>query len=138
MRQFTDSCLVIATHNVGKMEEFQHLFSDFQISIMSAKELNLPEPKETAATFVGNARIKAHAAAKASGMPAISDDSGIEVDHLLGAPGVYTADWAETDKGRDFMLAMAKVWNKLKETNKAEPHLCLFLLYNSYCLARWT
>ncbi len=74
----------------------------YGVSLTSNADHGLPEPEETETTFVGNARIKAHAAAKATGLPALSDDSGIEIDALDGAPGVYTADWAETPKGRDF------------------------------------
>ena len=70
--------------------------------MISAGELGLPEPEETETTFVGNARIKAHAAAQATGLPALADDSGIEIDALGGAPGVYTADWAETPTGPRF------------------------------------
>ncbi len=75
---------------------------------VGAAEMDLPEPEETETTFVGNARIKAHAAAKATGLPALADDSGIEIDALDGAPGVYTADWAETPTGRDFVMAMTR------------------------------
>ncbi|MEP1697921.1 MAG: non-canonical purine NTP pyrophosphatase, partial [Paracoccaceae bacterium] len=96
MRQFTDDTLLIATHNAGKLEEISNLLSDVGIAVIGAAEKNLPEPVEDSTTFVENARTKAHTACQATGLPALSDDSGIEVDALDRAPGVYTADWAET------------------------------------------
>jgi XTP/dITP diphosphohydrolase len=87
MRRFTGTELLVATHNQGKLEEIAHLLEPFGISVSSAKDHGLPEPEETGTTFVENARIKAHAAAKATGLPALSDDSGIEIDALGGAPG---------------------------------------------------
>lgn len=119
-RKFTDNRILMATHNAGKLEEMVQLLSPRGIEVVGAAEMNLPEPEETEATFVGNARIKAHAAVAATGMPAVSDDSGIEVEALGGAPGVYTADWAETPNGRDFLLAMTKTYNLLEE--KSAPH----------------
>ncbi|WP_442902580.1 RdgB/HAM1 family non-canonical purine NTP pyrophosphatase [Frigidibacter sp. MR17.24] len=110
MARFTGNRLLVATHNAGKLEEMVELLAPFGIEVVGAKAMNLPEPEETGTTFVENARIKAHAAAKATGLPALSDDSGIEVDCLDGAPGVYTADWAETPSGRDFVMAMEKTW----------------------------
>ena len=107
-RKFTGDTLVVATHNNGKLEEIASLIRPFSVSVKGAAELNLAEPDETETSFVGNARIKAHAAAQATGLPSLSDDSGIEIDALDGAPGVYTADWAETPNGRDFVLAMTK------------------------------
>ena len=98
-RKFTGDTLVVATHNNGKLEEIASLIRPFSVSVKGAAELNLAEPDETETTFVGNARIKAHAAAQATGLPSLSDDSGIEIDALDGAPGVYTADWAETPMG---------------------------------------
>jgi XTP/dITP diphosphohydrolase len=79
------------------------LLAPLGVSVSSAGELGLAEPDETEETFAGNARIKAHAAAQATGLPALSDDSGIIIDALDGQPGVYTADWAETPRGRDFV-----------------------------------
>lgn len=114
MRKFAESELLIATHNKGKLEEIADLLSAFGVKVSSNADHDLPEPEETETTFIGNARIKAHAAVKATGLPALSDDSGITVDGLNGAPGVYTADWAETPKGRDFVLAMTRTWNELK------------------------
>jgi XTP/dITP diphosphohydrolase len=83
--------------------------------------MNLPEPEETGTTFVENARIKAHAAADATGLPALADDSGIEIDDLGGAPGVYTADWAETPTGRDFDFAMRRAHDALMKSGAPEP-----------------
>jgi len=81
----------------------------------------LPEPEEVGTSFVENARIKAHAAAQATGLPALSDDSGIEIDALGGAPGVYTADWAETPDGRDFALAMRRTWERIGRSGVEPP-----------------
>ena len=87
-RKFTLDRLLVATHNAGKLEEMHQLFQPLGVAITGAAEMNLAEPEETENTFVGNARIKAHAAVKATGLPALSDDSGIQVDGLDGAPGV--------------------------------------------------
>lgn len=107
-RRFSGTTLVIATHNSGKLEEFAQLLAPLGVQCVSAGQLGLPEPVETEATFLGNARIKAHAAARASGLPSLADDSGLAVDALNGAPGVYTADWAATPQGRNFVHAMEK------------------------------
>lgn len=120
MRKFADKTLVVATHNNGKLEEIDALLRPFGIAVTSAGALGLAEPAETETTFVGNARIKAHAAARATGLPALADDSGIMVDALDGAPGVYTADWAETPTGRDFDMAMRKTRDALEQ--KAAPY----------------
>ena len=106
-RRFNENKLVIATHNVGKMQEIRMLFTDFNFTILSATELGLPEPDETENSFVGNAVLKARAAALASGMAALADDSGLSVVALKGAPGVYSARWAGPN--RDFNIAMAAV-----------------------------
>jgi len=101
--------IVVATHNAGKLREFADLLSPFGLTLRSAKELGLAEPEETGTTFEENALIKANAAALATGLPALSDDSGLVVDALGGRPGVYTADWAEQEDGsRDFRLAMQR------------------------------
>ena len=126
MRRFAQDTLVLATHNKGKLTEIQDLLRPFAIAVKSAGELGLPEPVETETTFVGNARIKAHAAARATGLPALADDSGITVDGLGGAPGVYTADWAETPQGRDFVKAMTRVWAELEAKNAPYPRLAQF------------
>lgn len=113
MRKLTGDTLLVATHNAGKLAEITALLRPYGITVVGAAERALPEPDETETSFVGNARIKAQAAAKASGLPALADDSGIEIDALGGAPGVYTADWAETPTGRDFGMAMTKAHNRL-------------------------
>ncbi len=125
-RRFTAPRLVVATHNAGKLDEIRALLSAYPVEIVSAKALGLPEPAETETSFIGNARIKAHAAARASGLPALADDSGVEVDALGGAPGVYTADWAETPNGRDFAMAMARTHNELERAAAAEPWTARF------------
>ncbi|CUH86540.1 Non-canonical purine NTP pyrophosphatase [Phaeobacter sp. CECT 5382] len=125
-RKFVGSRLLIATHNKGKLEEMTHLLKPFGVEVVGAAELELPEPEETEDTFVGNARIKAHAAAKATGLPALSDDSGITIDALNGAPGVYTADWAETGNGRDFMMAMTRANSELDAINAPNPRSAQF------------
>ena len=118
--------IVVATHNEGKLEEIAALLRPLSTNIVSAKELQLSEPEETEDTFVGNARIKAHAAARASRLPALADDSGIEIDALDGAPGVYTADWAETSEGRDFVLAMTKTYEMLERRGAPHPRAAQF------------
>ena len=126
MRKLTSSKIVLASHNKGKLDEIQALLEPFGIECVSAGNLGLEEPEETETTFAGNARLKASFAAKASGLPALSDDSGISVDALGGAPGVYTADWAETPNGRDFSLAMSMVWKKLQSNNMLPPYKAKF------------
>ena len=126
MRKFQGSQLLVATHNQGKLEEIAQLLRSYSVEVLSADALGLPEPAETETTFVGNARIKAHAASLASGLPALADDSGISVDALDGAPGVYTADWAETPLGRDFTVAMQRVWSELEARAAPLPRLAQF------------
>lgn len=121
MRRFDSKTLLIATHNAGKLDEFRQIMTPLVITVTSAKDHNLPEPPETETTFIGNARIKAHAAARATGLPALADDSGLEVKALNGAPGVYTADWAETENGRDFIMAMEKTHAALIKASAPQP-----------------
>lgn len=118
--------LLVATHNRGKLEEIGDLFKPHGVTVVGAAELGLPEPEETETTFVGNARLKANAAAKASGLVALADDSGLAVDALGGAPGVFTADWATTATGRDFAVGMARVWSELGAIKAPEPRLAKF------------
>lgn len=125
-RKFSGDRLLVATHNEGKLDEMRALLAPYGVTVVGAKEMDLPEPEETGTTFVENARIKAHAAAKATGLPALSDDSGIEVDALGGAPGVYTADWAETETGRDFGMAMEKTHAKIVEGGSNQPWIARF------------
>ncbi|MER9250689.1 RdgB/HAM1 family non-canonical purine NTP pyrophosphatase [Mesorhizobium sp. M0598] len=114
--------IVVASHNIGKLREFADLMAPFGIEAKSAKEYGLPEPDETGTTFEQNALIKALAAAKATGLPALSDDSGLCVDALDGAPGVYTANWAETPDGsRDFGMAMQRTEVALQEVGAITP-----------------
>jgi XTP/dITP diphosphohydrolase len=121
-----DDSLLIATHNAGKFEEITELLRPLGISTVFVKDRGLGEPDETGTTFVENARIKAHAAVAATGLPALADDSGIEVDALGKAPGVYTADWAETDQGRDFTMAMEKTHRLLEDRNAPHPRTARF------------
>ena len=112
--------LVIATHNAGKLKEISTLLAPYGMNCISAGSLGLPEPAETGTTFAENALIKARAAAEASQIVALADDSGLSVDALGGRPGVYTADWAqrqwfEGDPGRDWYMAMGKVEGLLAE-----------------------
>lgn len=114
----TIETLVIASHNAGKVREIRELLTPFGITTRGAAELGLPEPEETESTFAGNARLKAIAAMKASGLPALADDSGLAVDALGGDPGIYAARWAETEDGtRDFDLAMERVWSEIHSRN---------------------
>lgn len=126
MRRFSGGRLLVATHNAGKLEEIADLLRPFAVEVVSAAALGLAEPAETETTFVGNARIKAHAGARASGLPTLADDSGMCVDALDGAPGVYTADWAETGQGRDFGMAMRRVWAALETVSAPAPHRAQF------------
>lgn len=103
--------LVVASHNPGKLREIADLVGPYGLDVVSAGELNLPEPEETETTFAGNARLKAVAAAAGSGLPALSDDSGLEVAALEGQPGVYSARWAGSEK--DFSAAMKRVADEL-------------------------
>lgn len=114
--------IVVASHNAGKLAEFADLLAPFGLEARSAKEFGLPEPEETGTTFEQNAYLKAYAAASATGLPAMSDDSGLVVDALGGAPGVYTADWATKPDGtRDFMMAMEKTERALQEAGATDP-----------------
>lgn len=126
MRRFEGKRLLVATHNRGKLDEIAAMLAPLGISCVSAAEMGLPEPEETETSFVGNARIKAHAAARATGLPALADDSGIEVNGLDGAPGVYTADWATTPTGRDFVMAMTRTWAALEARGVAHPRTARF------------
>ncbi|TCM22055.1 XTP/dITP diphosphohydrolase [Novosphingobium sp. PhB165] len=130
-RKLGNTRLVIATHNAGKLKEISALLAPHGLECVSAGELGLPEPKETGTTFVENALLKAHAAAKASGLPALADDSGLSVVALDGRPGVYTADWAERQwfegpKGRDWFMAMGKVEGLLCEQGPDVDRSCWF------------
>lgn len=122
MHSLDEKKIVVASHNAGKLKEFAGLMAPFGFEAKSAKEYDLPEPDETGTTFEENAYIKAFAAAQATGLPALSDDSGLCVDALDGAPGVYTANWAEKPDGtRDFGMAMRRTEDALQEAGATEP-----------------
>lgn len=125
--------LVVATHNPGKLAEMRQLLASFGVAAVSAGELDLPEPEETATSFAGNARIKAEAAARASGLPAFADDSGLMLDALGGAPGVHTARWAGPDK--DFEAAMAKVEAALQAARATGPEQRRAHFVSALCVA---
>ena len=112
-RAFRESRLVVASHNKGKVREIAELLSAHHIEVISAGELGLPEPEETGTSFAENAELKAHAAATASGLPALSDDSGIALAALDGAPGIHSARWGGPE--RDFSRAMQRVQETLPE-----------------------
>lgn len=117
-RQFNEDRLVIATHNQGKMRELKEYFGHMAVSVMSAADMNLPEPEETEDSFIGNALLKARAAAQESGLVCLADDSGLAVDGLDGAPGIYSARWAEQPDGtRDFYKGMDRIKRELGETS---------------------
>jgi len=123
MRKLIEKEIVVATHNAGKVREIGELIAPFGLNAKSAADFGLPEPAETGTTFEANALIKAKAAMVATGLPALSDDSGLCVDALDGMPGVYTADWAEKPdgSGRDFEFAMQKTENSLQKINATMP-----------------
>jgi XTP/dITP diphosphohydrolase len=122
MKDLSARKIVVASHNEGKLREIAQLIGPFGFEAKSAKDYGLPEPVETGTTFEENAYIKAHAAATATGLPALSDDSGLMIDALGGDPGVYTADWATLDDGtRDFGAAMQRAENAMREAGAAAP-----------------
>jgi XTP/dITP diphosphohydrolase len=130
-RRLGSGSLVIATHNAGKLKEISALLEPHGMKCLSAGSLGLPEPAETGTTFVQNALLKARAAAEASGIVALADDSGLSVAALGGRPGVYTADWAERqwfegDPGRDWYMAMGKVEGLLQEQGPDVDRSCAF------------
>ena len=124
--RFVGKELLVATHNQGKLEEIAALVAPFGVAVVGASALGLSEPAETEDSFVGNARIKALAGIRATGMPTLADDSGLTIDGLNGAPGVRTADWAETATGRDFDMAMARTWDLLEACGAAYPRRAQF------------
>lgn len=136
MRKLETRTIVVASHNAGKIREIADLIGPFGFSAQSASELNFEEPDETGTTFEENAAIKALASAKASGLPALSDDSGLVIDALDGAPGVYTANWAETlDGSRDFAMAMRKVETALQDKGATTPEKRTARFVSVLCLA---
>ena len=123
--------LVIATHNPGKLKEMRELLAPFGVEAVAAGALGLGEPEETGTTFRDNARIKAEAAAQASGLPAFADDSGLAVDALGGAPGIYSARWAGPEK--NFAHAMEKVEQELQQCGAARDRRAHFV--SALCVA---
>jgi XTP/dITP diphosphohydrolase len=126
MRCF-DGPLVVATHNPGKAREIADLLNPYGVETKSTAELGLAEPHETGMTFEANAVLKARAAADASGFVALADDSGLAVAGLDGAPGIYSARWAEIDGRRDFGHAMARVKEELEAKGAAQPWRAAFI-----------
>jgi XTP/dITP diphosphohydrolase len=136
MRKLDTKTIVVASHNQGKIREIQDLIGPLGFTAKSAAELNFVEPDETGTTFEENAAIKALASARAAGMPALSDDSGLMVDALGGDPGVYTANWAEKPDGtRDFAMAMEKVEKALEKAGAARPEQRGARFVSVLCLA---
>ncbi|HVJ32227.1 MAG TPA: RdgB/HAM1 family non-canonical purine NTP pyrophosphatase [Terriglobia bacterium] len=126
-RPFAGGKLVLASHNPGKVREIHDLLAPFGTDVVSAGALGLPEPEETEDSFIGNARLKALAAAKASGLPALADDSGLAVTALDGAPGIYSARWA--GPGKDFAAAMARVLKLLQPSkDRSAEFVCALAL----------
>ncbi len=133
MRKLDAERVVIASQNQGKIREFRQLMATCNIETVAASECGLPSVIESENTFAGNASLKAQAAAALTGMPAISDDSGIEVEALGGLPGVKTADWAETSRGRDYVAAMTRVWDLLESNGAPYPRRATFC--STICVA---
>ncbi len=118
VRRWSGGRLVIASHNPGKLREIAELLAPFEVEVVSAAELGLPEPEETGTSFAANASLKARAAVESAGIPALADDSGVSVTALGGAPGIYSARWA--GPGKDFKLAMQKVEQELAACGAAD------------------
>jgi len=123
---FTGNRLVIASHNQGKVEEISALLMPFRIAALAAASLGIPEPEETGDSFEANAALKAGAAAQASGLPALADDSGLVVPALGGAPGIYSARWAGPTK--DFRIAMERVHRELDEQDRSALFVAVLAL----------
>ncbi len=147
MRKLVAGRLVIASHNEGKVREIRDLLGPFGIDPVSARELDLPEPDEIGVSFVENADLKARAAADLSGLPALSDDSGLCVEALGGRPGIFSARWAlpadpripaeagpgEVEGPRDFNLAMRRVWEELEALGPEAPRNAWFVCALAVC-----
>jgi XTP/dITP diphosphohydrolase len=125
-RRFTGDTLVIASHNAGKVREIALLLADHVAHFPSAGALDLPEPEETEASFIGNAALKARAAASGADLPALADDSGLVVPALGGAPGIYSARWA--GPGKDFKFAMRRVERELGDRDRSAYFICALAL----------
>lgn len=126
-RRFGGGRLVVASHNPGKVREITELLEPFPAEVISAGELNLPEPEETGSTFIANAELKALASAQGANAVALADDSGLAVTALDGAPGIYSARWAGPDK--DFALAMEKIESEMGDaTDRTAKFVCALTL----------
>ena len=133
-RKFQEKDLVLATHNFGKIEEFKHLFGKVNFNITDIGKYSGKTPEETGGSFWENSLIKAREATKLTGLVSLADDSGLCVDILDGAPGIYSADWAiKSDGSRDFKLATNKLVREIKKTNFVRPctgyFICSLVLY---------
>ncbi len=133
-RKFNDGCLVLATHNIGKIEEFKHLFGEVNFKITDIGRFSWVPPEETGKSFWENSLIKAEKASKVTGLVSLADDSGLCVDILDGAPGIYSADWAITSDGiRDFSFATQKLIKEIEKKNHVKPFtahfICSLVLY---------
>ena len=133
-RKFREKDLVLATHNTGKIEEFKHLFGKVNFNITDIGQYCWQPPEETGESFWENSLIKAREATKLTGMVSLADDSGLCVDLLKGAPGIYSADWAiKSDGSRDFKFAINKLVNEIEKTNFVKPcsayFNCSLILY---------
>src|ERR1700732_683435 len=125
-RPFIDDRLVVASHNQGKVEEISTLLMPFRIAALSAASLGIPEPEETGDSFEANAALKAGAAAEASGLPSLADDSGLVVPALGGAPGIYSARWAGPTK--EFRIAIERVHRELGEKDRRAHFVAVLAL----------
>ena len=129
-RRFPGGELVVATHNKGKLAEMAPMLESFGVTLIAAGDLGLPSPEETGTTFIDNALLKARFVAEATGKIALADDSGLCVAALGGAPGVYSADWAETPQGRDFKAACIRVHDEMKgSANTKATFVSVMALY---------
>lgn len=124
--------LVIATHNQGKLREIEALLAPLGIRVQSAGDLHIDEPEETGTTFAANAELKARHSAKASGKPALADDSGLVIPAIDGRPGIYSARWA--DPGKDFSVAFARVRTELAEAGAPPNSAAYFVCMLALCL----
>ena len=127
MRKFKEDSIILATHNRGKVEEMKKLLENFSnVRLYSSADFKLDEPEEFGNTYLENAQIKARYTCNNTGLACLSDDSGIEVSALGGAPGVYTADWAQKNGSRNFDYAMKRVWDELNKRDAPYPRRAQF------------
>ena len=135
-RKFQEKDLVLATHNFGKIEEFKHLFGKVNFNITDIVQYSPKTPEETGGSFWENSLIKAREATKLTGLVSLADDSGLCVDVLNGAPGIYSADWAiKSDGSRDFKFAINKLLREIEKNNFEGPCTAYFicsLILNSF------